>query len=52
MALGQMSLGQVTLREGGGGGIFKYPPQRRILKIPPLKILGKFFEKQGTNSEI
>ena len=27
---------------GGGGCIFEIPPQRNILKIPPLKILGKF----------
>ena len=38
---------------GGGGSILKYPPpQRKILKIHPLKILGKIFEKQGKNSEI
>ena len=37
----------------GGVGILKYPLQRKILKIPPpLKILGKIFEKTGKNSEI
>ena len=35
---------QATLIEGGGV-FLKYRPQRKILKIHPLKILGEIFEK-------
>ena len=36
----------------GWWGILKYPPSAKNFENTPLKILGKFFEKQGKNLEI
>ena len=37
---------------GGVGGIFGIPPlAENFSKIPPLEILGKFFENPGKNGE-
>ena len=40
------TLKQATLI-GGGGGILKYPPQRKIFENTPLKFWEKFSKNRG-----